>query len=114
MNSPHELKGEDQDDDADNGQPKHNDDSEIELIPEEEDEMHDVRPIDSSSKSEHRSAIQELQREEMEYRVREAKLKCELQQIEKQKAKEELLQMREIHKMKIKEMEIRLRNIERT
>lgn len=59
-------------------------------------------------------SILQMQKEEMEYRLREAKTKCELQEIEKLKAKEELIQMREIHKMKIKEMELRLRNIERT
>lgn len=56
----------------------------------------------------------DLKQQELELRVLEAKLKCEVQEIEKEKAKEELIQMREIHRMKIKEMELRLRNMERT
>lgn len=58
--------------------------------------------------------LADLQRQEVELKLREAKLRCEVQEIEKEKAKEELIQMREIHRMKIKEMELRLRNIERT
>lgn len=56
----------------------------------------------------------ELQRQELVYRYREAKLRCEIQEAAKEKAKEELLQLREIHRMKIKEMEMRLRNMERS
>lgn len=58
--------------------------------------------------------LQELQKQEQLLRVREAKLRCEVQEIEKEKAREELLQMREIHRMKIKEMEMKLRNMERS
>lgn len=60
------------------------------------------------------ASIQELQKQEHLIRVREAKLRCEVQEIEKEKAREELLQLREIHRMKIKEMEMRLRNMERS
>lgn len=60
------------------------------------------------------ASAQELQKQEQLLRVREAKLRCEVQEIEKEKAREELLQMREIHRMKIKEMEMRLRNMERS
>lgn len=60
------------------------------------------------------ASIQDLQKQEHLLRVREAKLRCEVQEIEKEKAREELLQMREIHRMKIKEMEMRLRNMERS
>lgn len=56
----------------------------------------------------------ELQRHELVFRYREAKLRCEIQEAAKEKAKEELLQLREIHRMKIKEMEMRLRNMERS
>lgn len=59
-------------------------------------------------------SVQELQKQEQFLRVREARLRCEVQEIEKEKAREELLQMREIHRMKIKEMETRLRNMERS
>lgn len=68
----------------------------------------------SVDETELKRSILQMQKEEMEYRVREAKLKCELQEMEKLKAREELIQLREIHQMKIKEMELRLRNIERT
>lgn len=68
----------------------------------------------SQDEAEMKRSILQLEKEELEYRLREAKTKCEIQDIEKLKAKEELIQMREIHKMKIKEMELRLRNIERT
>lgn len=60
------------------------------------------------------ASIQELQKQEHLLRIREAKLRCEVQEIEKEKAREELLQLREIHRMKIKEMELRLRNMERS
>lgn len=60
------------------------------------------------------ASVQELQKQEQLLRLREAKLRCEVQEIEKEKAKEELLQLREIHRMKIKEMEMRLRNMERS
>lgn len=56
----------------------------------------------------------DLQKQEQLLRVREAKLRCEVQEIEKEKKREELLQLREIHRMKIKEMEMRLRNMERS
>lgn len=59
-------------------------------------------------------STQDLQKQEQWLRIREAKLRCEVQEIEKEKAKEELLQLREIHRMKIKEMEMRLRNMERS
>lgn len=68
----------------------------------------------STNEADIKRSIMQLQKEEMEHRLKEAKLKCEIQEIEKSKAKEELLQMREIHKMKIKEMELRLRNMERS
>lgn len=60
------------------------------------------------------ASVSELQKQEQLLRVREAKLRCEVQEIEKEKAREELLQMREIHRMKIKEMEMKLRNMERS
>lgn len=60
------------------------------------------------------TSLVELQRQELELKVREAKLRLEVQEIEKEKAREELIQMREIHRLKIKEMEQRLRNMERT
>lgn len=60
------------------------------------------------------ASVQDLQKQEHLLRVKEAKLRCEVQEIEKEKAREELLQMREIHRMKIKEMETRLRNMERS
>lgn len=60
------------------------------------------------------ASLQDLQRQEALLRIREAKIRCEVQEIEKEKAREELLQMREIHRMKIKEMETRLRNMERS
>lgn len=60
------------------------------------------------------ASAQDLQKQEQLLRVREARLRCEVQEIEKEKAREELLQMREIHRMKIKEMEMRLRNMERS
>lgn len=59
------------------------------------------------------ASLAELQRQELELKVREAKLRLEVQEIEKEKAREELIQMREIHRLKIKEMEQRLRNMER-
>lgn len=68
----------------------------------------------SSAKDSENVPISELQKQEQLLRVREAKLRCEVQEIEKEKAREELLQMREIHRMKIKEMEMRLRNMERS
>lgn len=58
--------------------------------------------------------LQELQKQEQLLRIREAKLRCEVQEMEKEKAREELLQMKEVHRMKIKEMETRLRNMERS
>lgn len=60
------------------------------------------------------ATLAELQRQEMELKVREAKLRVEVQEIEKEKTREELIQMREMHRLKIKEMEQRLRNMERT
>lgn len=73
-------------------------------------------PITASAtvKDSENAPITELQKQEQLLRVREAKLRCEVQEIEKEKAREELLQMREIHRMKIKEMEMKLRNIERS
>lgn len=72
-------------------------------------------PIPTSTlKDTDSSSIQDLQKQEQLLRVREAKLRCEVQEIEKEKAREELLQLREIHRMKIKEMETRLRNMERS
>lgn len=68
----------------------------------------------ASTKDVENASVQDLQRQEHLLRVREAKLRCEVQEIEKEKAREELLQMREIHRMKIKEMEMRLRNMERS
>lgn len=56
----------------------------------------------------------EIQRQEAALRFREAKLRCEVQELAKEKAREELLQLREMHRMKIKEMEMRLRNMERS
>lgn len=70
-------------------------------------------PIASAKDIENLS-VQDLQKQEQLLRVREAKLRCEVQEIEKEKAREELLQMREIHRMKIKEMEARLRNMDRS
>lgn len=60
------------------------------------------------------SSLTELQRQEMELKVRTARMRLEVQEIEREKAREELIQMREIHRMKIKEMEQRLRNMERS
>lgn len=74
-------------------------------------------PITTSAtpvKDSENAPVSELQKQEHLLRVREAKLRCEVQEIEKEKAREELLQMREIHRMKIKEMEMRLRNMERS
>lgn len=68
----------------------------------------------STAKDIENASIQELQKQEYVLRVREAKLRCEVQEIEKEKAREELLQLREIHRMKIKEMEMKLRNMERS
>lgn len=70
--------------------------------------------ITTSVKDNENVPISELQKQEHLLRVREAKLRCDVQEIEKEKAREELLQMREIHRMKIKEMEMRLRNMERS
>lgn len=72
-------------------------------------------PITTSAlKDTENASIQDLQKQEQLLRVREAKIRCEVQEIEKEKAREELLQLREIHRMKIKEMEMRLRNMERS
>lgn len=71
-------------------------------------------PITATIKDSENASVQDLQRQEHLLRLREAKLRCEVQEIEKEKAREELLQMREIHRMKIKEMEMRLRNMERS
>lgn len=72
-------------------------------------------PITATTvKDSENAPISELQKQEQLLRVREAKLRCEVQEIEKEKAREELLQMREIHRMKIKEMEMKLRNMERS
>lgn len=68
----------------------------------------------TSAKDSENAPVSELQKQEQLLRVREAKLRCEVQEIEKEKAREELLQMREIHRMKIKEMEMKLRNMERS
>lgn len=68
----------------------------------------------TSTKNMENLSIQEMQRQEQLLRIREAKLRCEVQEIEKEKAREELLQMKEVHRMKIKEMETRLRNMERS
>lgn len=68
----------------------------------------------STIKDTENASIQDLQKQEQLLKIKEAKLRCEVQEIEKEKAREELLQMREIHRMKIKEMEMRLRNIERS
>lgn len=59
-------------------------------------------------------SISEIQRQEAVLRLREAKMRCEVQELAKEKAREELMQLREIHRMKIKEMEMRLRNMERS
>lgn len=71
-------------------------------------------PVDGGDGSLETLSLVELQRHELELRVREAKLRLEVQEIEKEKAREELIQMREIHRLKIKEMEQRLRNMERS
>lgn len=71
-------------------------------------------PIETNDGSMESVSLIELQRQELELKVREAKLRLEVQEIEKEKAREELIQMREIHRMKIKEMEQRLRNMERS
>lgn len=68
----------------------------------------------TSTKDVENASLQDLQKQEQLLRIREAKLRCEVQEIEKEKAREELLQLREIHRMKIKEMEMRLRNMERS
>lgn len=60
------------------------------------------------------ASLAELQRHEMELKVRAAKVQLEVQEIEKEKAREELIQMREIHRLKVKEMEQRLRNMDRS
>lgn len=73
-----------------------------------------VQNTNSNNKDLDNLSLSELQRQEQVLRIREAKLKCEVQEIEKEKAREELLQMREVHRMKIKEMETRLRNMERS
>lgn len=59
-------------------------------------------------------SISEIQRQEAVLRLREARMRCEVQELAKEKAREELMQLREIHRMKIKEMEMRLRNMERS
>lgn len=64
--------------------------------------------------TEQSATIQNLQRREHELRLKEAKIRVEIQEIEREKAREELIQMREIHKLKIKEMELKLRNMERS
>lgn len=71
-------------------------------------------PAEVSDGSIESATLVELQRQEMELKVREAKLRVEVQEIEKEKTREELMQMREIHRLKIKEMEQRLRNMERS
>lgn len=71
-------------------------------------------PVDANDGSIESASLTELQRQEMELKVREAKLRVEVQEIEKEKTREELMQMREIHRLKIKEMEQRLRNMERS
>lgn len=68
----------------------------------------------TSTKEMENMSLQELQKQEQLLRIREAKLRCEVQEMEKEKAREELLQMKEVHRMKIKEMETRLRNMERS
>lgn len=68
----------------------------------------------TSTKDMENMSLQELQKQEQLLRIREAKLRCEVQEMEKEKAREELLQMKEVHRMKIKEMETRLRNMERS
>lgn len=50
----------------------------------------------------------------MELKVKEATLRVEIQELEKEKKRQELIQIREIHCWKIKEMEQRLRNMERS
>lgn len=68
----------------------------------------------TSTRDSENLSIAEMQRQEQVFRLREARLRCEVQEIEKEKAREELLQMKEVHRMKIKEMETRLRNMERS
>lgn len=73
-----------------------------------------VTTTTTSTKDMESMSLQELQKQEQLLRIREAKLRCEVQEMEKEKAREELLQMKEVHRMKIKEMETRLRNMERS
>lgn len=49
-----------------------------------------------------------LRLQEMECRVKESQLKCELQQIAVNRANEELQQMRDIHELHINEMQLKL------
>lgn len=58
--------------------------------------------------------IAQMQKQEMELRLRELQIKCEVEELRKEIVREELRQMREIHKWKVKEMELRLKNIDRT
>lgn len=58
--------------------------------------------------------IAQMQKQEMELRLRELQIKCEVEELRKEIVREELRQMREIHKWKVREMELRLKNIDRT
>lgn len=52
--------------------------------------------------------MNELRLQEMECRLKESQLKCELQQIAVNRANEELQQKREIHALHINEMQLKL------
>lgn len=54
-----------------------------------------------------------LRLQEMEFKVRESQLRCEMQQLSVDRAQEELQQMREIHTFKINEMQLKLDRMKR-
>lgn len=56
----------------------------------------------------HERKMNQLRQQELEFRVKESQLRCELQQISVTRAQEELQQSREIHMLRISEMQMKL------
>lgn len=56
----------------------------------------------------HERKMNQLRQQELEFRVKESQLRCELQQITVTRAQEELQQSREIHVLRISEMQMKL------
>lgn len=56
----------------------------------------------------HERKMNQLRQQELEFRVKESQLRCELQQISVTRAQEELQQSREIHVLRISEMQMKL------